>query len=228
MSIIFIRHGESVWNSDTDKRFTGWEDIPVTEESYPTIRQGGDILLQNHYEFDYVITSTLTRSIITAWHLMHHMNQLWRPEIRDWQLNPRHYGALQGMSHTDAIQSYGQESIKNVRGDFNTQAPILNEADDRNPRNHPAYQNIEYMLPLGESYADLEVRVNRHIKDTLEPLLQKKKKVLVVAHDHSLKILIKYFQNLSEEETVNITFPPGKPFSLTFEKDNLVRFFIEG
>ncbi len=223
--IVFIRHGESIWNSE--ERFTGWDDIPLSEEARPVLSDVGLTLLEELYKFDVAITSYLDRSIVSCWEVLDSMNLLWIPEIRDWRLNPRHYGVLQGMTKEDAAAQYGQEMIENIRHSFDIQPPLLNENDERNPRNDIRYQKIERSLPIGESMEDAEVRVLQFFDEVLAPLLKEDKRVLISGHEDSLKLLIKRMEGLSTEEMLELKLPPAKPIALELEGDKVVRKFIE-
>ncbi len=222
--IVFVRHGQSVWNAE--QRFTGWEDIPLQEEGKPQLKEVGLKLLEEQYTFDLTITSYLQRSIVSTWIVLEAMNLLWIPEVRDWRLNPRHYGVLQGLTRVEAAEQYGEDEIQEIRRSYDTQAPLLTETDERNPRLDPKYANTEYMLPLGESFADVEVRVIRCYEEVIVPALQEGKSILVSAHEDSLKLLIKCMEQLSTEEMLSIELPPGKPVVLEYDGEKLKRYFL--
>ncbi len=222
--IVFVRHSPSVWNAE--KRFTGWEDIPLQEEGKNVLKEVGFTLLEEQYSFDITLTSYLQRSIVSAWIILEAMNLLWIPEVRDWRLNPRHYGVLQGLTHTEAIQQYGGDKIHEIRGSYDVQAPLLTETDERNPRLDPKYAVTDYILPLGESFADVELRVKRCYEDVVIPSLEAGKSMLIVAHEDSLKLLIRAMQHLSTEEMLNLKLPPSKPIVLEYDGQELKRYFL--
>jgi 2,3-bisphosphoglycerate-dependent phosphoglycerate mutase len=216
IKLVLIRHGESQWNKEN--RFTGWYDVDLSEKGREEAKAGGKVLRENGFKFDVAYTSVLKRAIRTLWIVMDEMDLLWVPVIRNWRLNERHYGALQGLNKSETAAKYGDAQVLIWRRSYATPPPPLTEDDDRYPGKDPRYNDLKKNeIPLTES---LDSTVKRFIPYWLEvivPEIKKGKKVLIAAHGNSLRALVKHLDNLSEEEVLELNIPTGTP--LVYELD---------
>jgi 2,3-bisphosphoglycerate-dependent phosphoglycerate mutase len=214
--LVLIRHGESDWNKKN--LFTGWTDVDLSEKGMKEAHLGGKALLKEGYTFDLAFTSVLKRAIRTLWIVLDEVDLMWIPVIRDWRLNERHYGALQGLNKAETAAKYGDEQVLIWRRSYNILPPLLEKSDDRYPGADPRYQAIpEQDIPLGES---LESTVNRFLPywdKTIAPEIKKGKKVLISAHGNSLRALVKHLDRVSENNIVGLNIPTGIP--LVYELD---------
>lgn len=215
--IVFVRHGNSVWSKE--KRFNGWDDIPLDENTINQLTSVGSKLLNDLYKFDVLITSYLQRSIISGWEVIESMNLLWIEEIRDWRLNPRHYGVLQGLTLEEAVAQYGQEKIDELQNSFSERPPLVNESDERNPKNSYRYSKCKGLNTLGESIEDVEKRIISFFQETCIPLLEKDKRILISVHEDTFKVFMKYINDLSTEDTMQEHIELGVPVILEYNKD---------
>jgi 2,3-bisphosphoglycerate-dependent phosphoglycerate mutase len=211
--IILVRHGDSQW--DQENRFIGWVDVPLLERK-DLLKNIGNVLLNNNTDIDVVITSTLERSIVSAWTIMNSMYHSWITEIHDWRLNPRHYGIIQGLTYQEAILKYPNINEINLSWD-QTVNPIA--LDDKNhPRYDRRYSNVEpEKLPSVESLKDVYSRVETFIADVLLPILAKNENILIVAHHDSIRSILKYFQKLSIEDTIAFNINPSHSIVLEYD-----------
>jgi 2,3-bisphosphoglycerate-dependent phosphoglycerate mutase len=214
--LVLIRHGESEWNKAN--LFTGWTDVDLTEKGMEEAKNSGDLLKSDGYTFDIAYTSVLKRAIRTLWTVMDEMDLMWIPVIRDWRLNERHYGALQGLNKAETAAKYGEDQVKIWRRSYDTQPPVLEESDPRYPGHDPRYANIpNEELPLTECLKDTVARFLPLWNDEIAPLVKDGKKVVIVAHGNSLRALVKHLDKVSEEEIVSLNIPTGVP--LVYELD---------
>ena len=217
MKLVLIRHGESEWNSLN--LFTGWTDVELSEKGKMEAIKAGNLLKKENFDFDICYTSYLKRAIHTLDRVLEQMDREWLPVIKDWKLNERHYGALQGLNKSETAQKYGEDQVKIWRRSFNIKPPSLDETDERSPRNQIQYRNFEnQMLPLAESLEDTIARVVPYFENVIKKEMQKGKRIVIVAHGNSLRALVKYFDNLSQDEITNVNIPTGSP--LVYEFDN--------
>lgn len=223
--IVFIRHTPSVWNEE--KRLVGWEDVPLNSADTEELHTLAKKLLDQQYSFDVAITSYLQRSILSTWIILSTMNLDWIQEVRDWRLNARHLGVLEGITLDEAIEQYGKDQLQTIMSTYHIQAPLLTEVDPRNPRLDQKYAMIEHSLPLGESYQDVELRVNKCYEDVIIPLLKEGKSILISAHEDSLKLLLKMMESLSNEEMLQLEMPHGQAVVLEYANEQLQRFIVE-
>ncbi len=218
--LVLIRHGESVWN--LENRFTGWTDVGLTERGTQEAHTGGIALRENKFAFDLAYTSVLKRAIKTLWIVLEEMGLEWIPVHRAWQLNERHYGALQGLNKAETAMKFGEEQVKLWRRSYDVPPPVLEMDDPRHPRFDPRYAGLaEADLPKSECLKDTVNRMLPYWFNTIAPTVQSGKKVLVVAHGNSLRALVKYLDNISDEEIVGLNIPTGIP--LVYELNSELR-----
>ncbi len=214
--LVLIRHGESVWNKEN--RFTGWTDVDLAPEGTEQAKQAGQILLKNGYNFDIGFTSLLKRSIKTMHILLEELDHLWIPVQKSWRLNERFYGALQGLNKDEIIAQYGAEQVLKWRRDPNELPPAITKDDDRYPGKDIRYKNLtERELPLTENLSETMDRVLPFWNETIIDSIRKNQKVIICGHGNSLRALIKYIDNLSDEEITQLDIPTGIP--LIYELD---------
>jgi 2,3-bisphosphoglycerate-dependent phosphoglycerate mutase len=215
--LVLLRHGESLWNKDN--RFTGWTDIDLSERGIEEARQAGKVLRQDGYTFDIAYTSVLKRAIRTLWITLDEMDLIWIPVTRDWRLNERHYGALQGLNKAETAREHGEEKVHIWRRSYDIRPPALTYEDERNPVNDPRYKNIPAdKLPLAESLKETVERFLPVWNDTIAPAIKQGRRVIIVAHGNSLRALVKYLDRLSGEEILKLNIPTGIP--LVYELDD--------
>ena len=214
--VVLLRHGESHWNKEN--RFTGWTDVDLSEKGIEEAHKAGQTLKKEGYIFDIAYTSVLKRAIRTLWITLDEMDLMWIPVIRNWRLNERHYGALQGLNKADTAKKFGEEQVKIWRRSYDTQPPALEETDERFPGNDPRYAELKKTeLPLTECLKDTVERFVPYWKETITPTIKSGKRVLIAAHGNSLRALVKYLDNVPDAEIVGLNIPTGIP--LVYELD---------
>jgi 2,3-bisphosphoglycerate-dependent phosphoglycerate mutase len=215
--VVLLRHGESTWNKEN--RFTGWTDVDLSDKGTAEAKKAGEVLKKEGYSFDIAYTSVLKRAIRTLWFTLDELDLMWIPVVRNWRLNERHYGALQGLNKAETAKEYGDNQVKIWRRSYDTQPPSLEKSDERYPGNDPRYANLtEEELPLTECLKDTVERFMPYWSETIAPTIKDGKKVLIAAHGNSLRALVKYLDNVSEEEIVGLNIPTGIP--LVYELDD--------
>jgi len=218
--LVLVRHGESQWNKEN--RFTGWYDIDLSEAGREEAKKGGQILKQEGYVFDMAFTSVLKRAIRTLWIIMDEMDLMWIPVKRTWRLNERHYGGLQGLNKAETAAKYGDEQVLIWRRSFDILPPELDESDERFPGHDPRYAGIDpKVLPRTESLKATIDRFMPYWHDMIVPEIRAGKRILIAAHGNSLRALVKYLDEISEEEIVGLNIPTGIP--LVYELDDKLR-----
>jgi 2,3-bisphosphoglycerate-dependent phosphoglycerate mutase len=216
--IVVIRHGESTWNREN--RFTGWTDVPLSDKGVAEALAAVRTLGKEGYRFDVVYTSVLKRAIKTAWVLLEQMDLMWIPVVHSWRLNERHYGKLQGLDKSDTVQKYGMEQVHLWRRGYAVRPGALTREDPRYPGKDPRYAGLRPGdIPLTESLKDTVTRFIPFWQDTIAPAVMAGKRVLIVAHGNSLRALIKYVENISEEKIVELNIPTGIPLVYDLEDD---------
>jgi 2,3-bisphosphoglycerate-dependent phosphoglycerate mutase len=214
--LVLIRHGESQWN--LENRFTGWTDVGLTAKGELEAHTGGKALKAAGFTFDLAYTSVLKRAIKTLWIVMEEMELEWIPVLNAWQLNERHYGALQGLNKAEMAAKFGEEQVKLWRRSYDTPPPPLELDDPRHPRHDPRYAGLsEKDLPRCECLKDTVNRMLPYWHSTIEPVVKSGKKVLIVAHGNSLRALVKYLDQISDDDIVSLNIPTGIP--LVYELD---------
>ena len=215
--LVMIRHGESEWNKAN--LFTGWTDVELSENGWHEAHQGGRLLKKEGLSFDICYTSYLKRAIHTASAVLGELDEEWIPIVKDWRLNERHYGALQGLNKAETAAKYGAEQVKIWRRSFDIQPPALDPADERNPALQKMYRNVEKsLLPLTESLKDTIARVVPYYENVIKKDIEAGRNVLIAAHGNSLRALVKYIDGISDDDIVGINIPTGVP--LVYELDD--------
>ncbi|PXW85391.1 phosphoglycerate mutase [Nitrosomonas sp. Nm84] len=215
--IVLLRHGESTWNKEN--RFTGWTDVDLTPKGLQEAKNAGRLLQEQGYRFDIAYTSVLKRAIRTLWIALDEMDQMWIPIQHTWRLNERHYGSLQGLNKAEIAAKYGDEQVLIWRRSYDTRPPALTTDDDRYPGADPRYKNLALDdIPLTECLKDTVARFLPYWNTTIAPQVQAGKNVIIAAHGNSLRALVKYLDNMSEEEILNCNIPTGIP--LVYELDD--------
>ena len=216
IKLVLVRHGKSVWNKEN--KFTGWTDVELAPEGIEEAKNAGKELYKNNFNFDIVYTSVLKRAIDTANLIINEMNDSDLIIKRSYKLNERHYGALQGLNKQETIEKCGEEQVKLWRRGF-VKPPEVTMDDPRFPGNDPLYKDIDKnVLPLSESLKETIERVAEYYEEEIKPNLLDKKSIMIVAHGNSLRGLVKYIENLSDEDIMNFEIPTGKP--LVYELDD--------
>jgi 2,3-bisphosphoglycerate-dependent phosphoglycerate mutase len=214
--LVLLRHGESTWNKEN--RFTGWTDVDLTDKGRDEATQAGQLLRAGGYAFDLLFTSVLKRAIRTANIALDELDQLWLPVERSWRLNERHYGALQGLNKAETAAKHGQEQVKIWRRAYAIAPPPLDADDARHPSRDPRYQDLPAsVLPLTESLKDTVARFLPYWHESIAPQIKTGKRVLLVAHGNSLRALVKYLDEISDDAIVELNIPTGIP--LVYELD---------
>jgi len=214
--VVLLRHGESTWNQEN--RFTGWTDVDVTEKGLQEAKKAGEVLKAKGFKFDIAYTSVLKRAIRTLWIVLDGMDLMWIPVINNWRLNERHYGALQGLNKAETAQKFGEDQVKVWRRSYDTPPPALEKTDDRFPGKDPRYADLtENELPLTECLKDTVDRFVPYWLGTIAPMVKSGKRVLITAHGNSLRALVKYLDNIPDNEIVELNIPTGIP--LVYELD---------
>jgi 2,3-bisphosphoglycerate-dependent phosphoglycerate mutase len=215
--LVLLRHGESIWNKEN--RFTGWTDVDLSEKGREEAKKAGQVLKEKGFTFDLAYTSVLKRAIRTLWIVMDEMDLMWIPVYRSWRLNERHYGALQGLNKSEIAAKYGEDQVLMWRRSYDIQPPALLETDPHYPGNDPRYKELDPRdIPLTECLKDTVRRFLPFWHQTLAPVIKSGKKVLIAAHGNSLRALVKYLDNISDQEIVGLNIPTGLP--LVYELDN--------
>jgi 2,3-bisphosphoglycerate-dependent phosphoglycerate mutase len=209
-NLVLVRHGQSAWN--LENRFTGWTDVDLTPVGLEEARMAGVTLKNLGYTFDAVHTSVLKRAIRTAWTLLDTMDLMYLPFTPDWRLNERHYGALQGLNKSETAAQFGEEQVKIWRRSYDVPPPPLEANDPRYPGQDPRYQHLSQKeLPLTESLKDTVARVVPYWNEVLVPAITAGKRLLVVAHGNSLRAMVKYLENMSNDAILEFNIPTGIP-----------------
>lgn len=213
--IVIIRHGITEWAT----KFTGWTDIDVTQTGIDETKKYCKKLKELGYSFDIAYTSYLKRAIRTLWTVLDEMDLLWIPLIKDWHMNERHYGALQGLNKAETAAKYGEDQVTIWRRSYDVPPPLLDLSDKRHPSNDPKYKGMDAStLPVGESLKDTIERFIPYWQKEVEPQIKKGKKIIVSLHSNSLRALIKYLDNLTSEEIMKVNVPYCIP--LVYELDD--------
>ena len=217
--LVLLRHGESLWNQEN--RFTGWTDVDLSEKGKQEALNAAKLLKENHFTFDRAYTSVLKRAIRTLWITLDEMDLMWIPVERAWQLNERHYGALQGLNKSETAEKYGEQQVKIWRRSYDVCPPLLSEDDERFPGKDPRYRQIPMQqMPKGECLKDTLERLLPYWNSTLAPAIRAGNQIIIVAHGNSLRALVQYLDHMSNDDIVQLNIPTGTP--LVYElNDNL-------
>ena len=218
--IVFIRHGESLWNREN--RFTGWADVDLTEKGIDEARAAGRLLRSEGFDFDLAFTSVLKRAIRSLNFALEEMDRLWIPVEKDWRLNERHYGALQGLNKAETAAKFGEAQVLAWRRSYDTPPPALAPEDERSPARDPRYRSLSAAeLPLTECLKDTVARVVPYWESRIVPALRSGRQVIVAAHGNSLRAMVKYLDRVSEPDIVQLNIPTAVP--LVYELDDAMR-----
>ena len=214
--LVLVRHGQSAWN--LENRFTGWTDVGLTDLGREEAHEAGKLLREGGYVFDVAYTSVLRRAIQTLWTVLQELNLEWIPVTNAWQLNERHYGALQGLNKAETAEKFGEAQVKIWRRSYDVPPPALDLDDERHPRFDPRYASLTpEQLPSTESLKITLDRVLPYWHSTLTPVIKSGKRVIVGAHGNSIRALVKYLDNISEADITELNIPTGLP--LVYELD---------
>jgi 2,3-bisphosphoglycerate-dependent phosphoglycerate mutase len=226
-TLVLLRHGESTWNKEN--RFTGWTDVDLSERGQQEAHEAGRLLREGGYFFDVAYTSVLKRAIRTLWMTLDELDQMWLPVIGSWRLNERHYGALQGLNKAETAAKHGEAQVKIWRRSYDIPPPPLSPDDSRHAGRDPRYAGLSPdEIPLTESLKDTVERFLPYWHEVIAPSIQSGERVLISAHGNSLRALVKYLDNISDDEIVELNIPTGIP--LVYELDDqlkpLNRFYL--
>jgi 2,3-bisphosphoglycerate-dependent phosphoglycerate mutase len=219
-TVVLLRHGESTWNKEN--RFTGWTDVDLSERGREEALEAGRLLKDGGYTFDLAYTSVLRRAIRTLWSALDVMDLMWIPVLKDWRLNERHYGGLQGLNKAETAEKHGEAQVKIWRRSYDIPPPPLSPDDPRHPGRDPRYATVSPSeLPLTESLKDTVARFLPYWHQTIAPSITSGKRVLIAAHGNSLRALVKYLDQISDAEIVELNIPTGIP--LVYELDDQLK-----
>ena len=214
--IVLLRHGESTWNKEN--RFTGWTDVDLSERGREEARDAGRLLKQGGFTFDLAFTSVLKRAIRTLWIALDELDQMWLPTQKSWRLNERHYGALQGLNKAETAAKFGDDQVKVWRRSYDIPPPALDAGDPRGPGKDPRYADLTPAeLPATECLKDTVARFLPLWTGSIAPQIAGGQRVIIAAHGNSIRALIKYLDNVSEADIVELNVPTGIP--LVYELD---------
>jgi 2,3-bisphosphoglycerate-dependent phosphoglycerate mutase len=218
--LVLLRHGESTWNQEN--RFTGWTDVGLTDKGLAEAHAAGQLLKKEGYAFDVAYTSVLKRAVKTLWTVLEEMDRMWIPVHHSWRLNERHYGALQGLNKAETAAKYGDAQVKVWRRAYDTPPPALEDGDPRIEAGDPRYADIAAgQFPRTECLKDTVARFLPHWESTIAPMVKTGKSVIIAAHGNSLRALIKYLDNMSDADIVELNIPTAQP--LVYELDANLR-----
>ena len=225
IKLVLLRHGQSIWNKEN--RFTGWTDVDLTEKGLLEARKAGKILKENGFIFDVAFTSVLKRAIRTLWIVLDEMELMWIPVYKYWELNERHYGALQGLDKEETSKKYGEEQVNKWRRFVYVSPPAIEKTDKRYPGLELKYKDLrDSDIPLTENLNDTEKRVLDYWHSTIEPAIKLGKNVIISAHGNTLRALVRYLDNIPGDEVASLNIPTGIP--LVYELDenlNAIRHY---
>ncbi len=216
MKLVLVRHGESEWNKLN--LFTGWKDVDLSEKGHEEAKQAGITLKAEGYDFDVCYTSYLKRAIHTLNHILDEMDRAWLPVHKSWKLNERHYGALQGLNKSETAEKYGEDQVKIWRRSFDVKPPALEPDDERAPQNQDMFRDVDKsLLPLHESLETTIERAVPFFEDVIKKDMQDGKRVIIAAHGNSLRALVKYFDDMTPEQILEVNIPTGVPLVYEFD-----------
>lgn len=228
MKLVLIRHGESEWNKLN--LFTGWMDCDLSEKGHEEAKEGGRTLKTEGYDFDICYTSYLKRAIHTLNHVLDEMDRSWLPIIKSWKLNERHYGGLQGLNKSETAEKYGEDQVKIWRRSFDIKPPALEDGDERCAQAQDMYRDVDKsLLPYHESLETTIERVIPYFEEEIKPQMKAGKRVVIAAHGNSLRALVKYFDNVSNDDIIGVNIPTAVPLVYEFDDDfNVIKSYYLG
>jgi len=216
--VVLLRHGESIWNKEN--RFTGWTDVDLSEKGMDEAKKAGQVLKKEGFIFDLAFTSVLKRAIRTLWITLDQMDLMWIPVNNSWRLNERHYGDLQGLNKSEMAQKFGEDQVLVWRRSYDIRPPALKKSDERYPGNDRRYNDLEAKdIPATECLKDTVARFLPYWHGQIAPAIKSGKKVIIVAHGNSLRALVKYLDNISEDQIVKLNIPTGLPLVYELNDD---------
>lgn len=216
--LVIIRHGESAWNKEN--RFTGWVDVDLSEKGVAEAKKGGKALKDKGFTFELAYTSVLKRAIHTLDNVLNEIDQVWLPVHKDWRLNERHYGDLQGLDKAETAARHGEDQVKIWRRSYDTPPPAMDVKDPRHPSHDARYQGIDpKLLPNGESLKDTVRRFLPLWNDVIAPKIREGRKVLIVAHGNSLRALMQHLEGMTPEQIMEVNMPTGIPLLYKLDQD---------
>jgi 2,3-bisphosphoglycerate-dependent phosphoglycerate mutase len=216
--LVLLRHGESIWNEQN--RFTGWTDVGLTAKGIEEAKEAGRTMKEQGFEFDLAFTSYLKRAIKTLWLALEEMDQMWIPVYKSWRLNEKHYGNLQGLNKAETAQKYGDEKVLMWRRSFDIPPADIGMDDKRHPRFEAKYKGLKpEEIPSTEALKDTIERLVPYWENEIKPALVEHDQVLVAAHGNSLRAIVKYLKNMSEDEIIQFNIPTGIPYVFAFDDD---------
>ena len=226
--LVLVRHGESEWNKLN--LFTGWTDVELSDKGREEAKNAGKVMKELGYDFDVCYTSYLKRAIHTLNIALDEMDRAWLPVIKSWKLNERHYGALQGLNKSETAEKYGEEQVKIWRRSFDVKPPELSEDDPRSATKQAMFRDVpKECLPANESLETTIERVVPYFEEVIKKDMQAGKRVIIAAHGNSLRALVKYFDNLSDEEIIGVNIPTDTPLVYEFDDNfNVIRHYYLG
>ncbi len=226
--LVLLRHGQSQWNKEN--RFTGWTDVPLSEEGVKEAVRAGQTLKENGFNFHFTYTSYLKRAIKTLWIVLEEMDVMWLPVRKSWRLNEKHYGMLQGLNKTETAEKYGADKVQLWRRSFDVPPQPLAADDERNPKFDPRYAELTPdEIPLTESLKEVIERFIPYWDNEIKPTLKEKNEVLVSAHGNSLRALVMHLKNMSKEDILKFNIPTGIPYVFEFDDNmNLLKDYFIG
>ncbi|EUJ46714.1 2,3-diphosphoglycerate-dependent phosphoglycerate mutase [Listeria riparia] len=218
MKLVLIRHGQSEWNKLN--LFTGWHDVDLSEEGVEEAKRAGQLVKEAGLEFDVAFTSVLTRAIKTLDYTLEGSEQLWVPVHKSWRLNERHYGALQGLNKQETADKYGADQVQQWRRSYDTLPPLLEDNDERLAKNDRRYQLLDTSaIPRGENLKVTLERVIPYWMDTIAPEIKSGKRVVIAAHGNSLRALVKFLEDISDDDIMELEIPTGVPLVYELDED---------
>ena len=222
MNLVFVRHGQSIWN--LENKFTGWVDVGLTEKGIEEAINAGKTLIENNFIPEICFTSYLSRSIETSNYLLQQYDNILSHEVsvfKRWQINERHYGALQSLNKVETAKKYGEEQVHEWRRGYKTKPPLVDNDSKFNPNKNEVYIDIDNDLPLGESLEDVVSRVETTLNEIIK--LSENKSVLVVAHGNSIRAMLKIIENISDKSIVEVNIPTGIPLAFNINNDKITK-----
>jgi 2,3-bisphosphoglycerate-dependent phosphoglycerate mutase len=225
--IVLLRHGESEWNREN--RFTGWKDVDLSEKGLAEAREAGRLMKEAGFAFDVAFTSVLTRAIKTLGIALDEMGLLWIPVVKDWRLNERHYGALQGLDKAETAAKHGEDQVKIWRRSYDIPPPAMSPDDERYAGRDPRYAGLKpEEIPASESLKDTVARFLPYWHETIAPAIKSGKRVVIAAHGNSLRALVKYLDDVGEADIVELNIPTGIPlvYELNEELKPLKHYYL--
>ncbi len=216
--LVLLRHGQSMWN--LENKFTGWTDVDLSEQGVREAKQAGELMKEAGLTFDIAFTSVLKRAIKTLWFALDGMDLQWIPVNKAWELNERHYGALQGLNKSETAEKFGDDQVLVWRRSYDTPPPELTKDDERYAGHEAKYSKLlEEDLPLTECLKDTVARVIPYFESKIAPYIKDGRNIIVTAHGNSLRALVKYLDNISDEDIINLNIPTGIPLVYELNED---------